>query len=658
MEAVDGGRLVSVPITVIVNFTRDQYSPVFSTASCDQPISANINTGTLVLTVTATDNDTLPRFGTASVRYSLIGDDGAPSIFNIDGTNGQITVQSGLISNSADIYKLIVEARDGLGKTAVKVCTVTVTRNLNDPRFDVVTYNARILETQPIGVLVTQVRIADADTSAPSNQSNFSLSENADCIEYMQINEFSGIISVKKDLRLNLARPTLYTCTITASDRGVPPRSATNTATATVIVVYNTAPYFDKEVYITNISRTVTDNTLLVTYAVTDNDVDTPFNSLFVYISGGNSARFFRVDNQLKQIFVKNTADMALESDSKYEVFITVVDGGSPPLNDSAVVTLYVTRNIATPTCVNQNIVTINYTKPLGVPVVVVNATDADPVPPMNTVTYSLVNSAPHILQYWLIDPSTGSLSLRAPLPSSGVSGFQIQVVARDGGFPSLSSTCSVQINVNTDSDRLRFDVDNRALSMTETTGVNTAIVTMSASPTPDITFSVIGTDTAPTYFSVVPGTGQVTVIRDLRSDPAKRLQYILLVKATKTFQVTTQEATSTITINVLRNINGPVLSKSIYETTINNGAFIGMSTIQISATDADNDTLSYTVQAPTIGSDYFSVSATTGLISVARPLSTIPVNTTQVGLLISYLSMIPGASQIHQIQYYTCLTY
>ncbi|KAI8794949.1 protocadherin Fat 4, partial [Biomphalaria glabrata] len=650
MEAVDGGRLVSVPITVIVNFTRDQYSPVFSTASCDQPISANINTGTLVLTVTATDNDTLPRFGTASVRYSLLGDDGAPSIFNIDGTNGQITVRSGLTSNSSDIYKLRVEARDGLGKTAVKVCTVTVTRNLNDPRFDVVTYNARILETQPVGVSVTQVRIADADISAPNNQGNFSLSGNAECIEYMQINEFSGIISVKKDLRLNLARPTLYTCTITASDRGVPPRSATNTATATVSVVYNTAPYFDKDVYITNISRTVTDNTLLVTYAVTDNDVDAPFNSLFVYISGGNDARFFRVDNQLKQIFVKNTADMALESDSKYEVFITVVDGGSPPLNDTAVVTLYVTRNIATPTCVNQNNVTINYTKPLGVPVVVVNATDADPVPPMNTVTYSLVNSAPHILQYWLIDPSTGSLSLRAPLPSSGVSGFQIQVVARDGGFPSLSSTCSVQINVNTDSDSLRFDVDNRALSITETTGVNTAIVTMSASPSPDITYSVIGTDTAPTYFSVVPGTGQVTVIRDLRSDPAKRLQYILLVKATKTFQVTTQEATGTVTIIVQRNINGPVLSKSIYEITINNDAFIGTSTIQISATDADNDTLSYTVQAPTIGSDYFSVSATTGLISVARPLSTIPVNTTQFNVIVSDQSIVSPKSDAASI--------
>ncbi|KAK0048619.1 protocadherin Fat 4, partial [Biomphalaria pfeifferi] len=636
MEAVDGGRLVSVPVTVIVNITRDQYSPVFSTASCDQPISANINTGALVLTVTATDNDTLPRFGTASIRYSLIGDDGAPSFFNIDSTNGQITVRSGLTSNSADIYKLRVEARDGLGKTDVKVCTVTVTRNLNDPRFDVVTYNARILETQPIGVLVTQVRIADADTSAPSNQGNFSLSGNADCIEYMQINEFSGIISVKKDLRLNLARPTLYTCTITASDRGVPPRSATNTATATVTVVYNTAPYFDKDVYIANISRTVTDNTLLVTYAVTDNDVDAPFNSLFVYISGGNDARFFRVDNQLKQIFVKNTADMALESDSKYEVFITVVDGGSPPLNDTAVITLYVTRNIATPTCVNPNLVTINYTKPLGVPVVVVNATDADPVPPMNTVTYSLVNSAPQILQYWLIDPSTGSLSLRAPLPSSGVSGFQIQVVARDGGFPSLSSICSVQINVNTDSDRLRFDVDNRTVDIPETMGVNTAIVTMSASPTPDITFSVIGMDTAPTYFDVVPGTGQVIVKRDLRSDPAKRLQYILLVKAIKTFRVTVQEATGTVTINVQRNQNRPALSNSIYETTINNDAFIGTSTIQISATDADNDTLLYTVQAPTAGSDYFSVSATTGLISVARPLSTIPVNTTQFNVIVS----------------------
>lgn len=61
---------------------------------------------------------------------------------------------------------------------------------------------------------------------------------------------------------------------MTATDRGVPPRSATNTATATITVVYNTAPYFDKEVYMANVSRDITENSPIATYTASDNDID------------------------------------------------------------------------------------------------------------------------------------------------------------------------------------------------------------------------------------------------------------------------------------------------------------------------------------------------------------------------------------------------
>ena len=69
-----------------------------------------------------------------------------------------------------------------------------------------------------------------------------------------------------------------------------------------------------------------------------------------------------------------------------------------------------------------------------------------------------------------------------------------------------------------------------------------------------------------------------------------------LSLRATRQFQVTTQEAVATATITVNRNINGPQLRPNAqYSQTINEDAFIGTSVIQIDAFDADNVCGQYT---------------------------------------------------------------
>ena len=60
------------------------------------------------------------------------------------------------------------------------------------------------------------------------------------------------------------------------------------------------------------------------------------------------------------------------------QVFLTVVDGGSPPLNDTAEFTLTVKRNLYGPRCRSQSLVNIPYTQETGVILAYVNATDDD----------------------------------------------------------------------------------------------------------------------------------------------------------------------------------------------------------------------------------------------------------------------------------------
>ncbi|CAG5130539.1 unnamed protein product, partial [Candidula unifasciata] len=289
--AVDGGGLTSALIPVTVFIIRNGYSPLFSNATCDAGIQASVTVGSPVAAVMATDLDTQLEFGTSSIRYIIIGDDGAPNYFTIDSQSGQILAASGIGSSSTDVFRVRVEARDGGGKSAVKVCTITVTRNLNSPEFSPAIYSARILETYPIQASVLQVTITDADTSPPSNQGNFSLSGDALCLEYFQIQDYSGIISPRKDLRFNKAKPATYTvsaflswiCTVTVTDRGVPPRSGTNTATATIAVVYNKAPSFNQKLFNVTISRTIQDGAPVASFTASDPDTDVGLIVVFLF---------------------------------------------------------------------------------------------------------------------------------------------------------------------------------------------------------------------------------------------------------------------------------------------------------------------------------------------------------------------------------------
>ncbi|GFS23625.1 protocadherin Fat 4, partial [Elysia marginata] len=266
---------------------------------------------------------------------------------------------------------------------------------------------------------------------------------------------------------------------------------------------------------------------------------------------------------------------------------------------------------------------------------------------PMNQIRYSLVDQG-NVPTYFSIDPSTAAITLKKDLPPSGISGFQVQVLAQDGGFPAQRAICNVQVSVTTDSGTLGFVLPDYPGNINENAAINDNVVLATASPRDSVTYSVVGIDTGPTYFDINPSTGQIFVKKNLRDDPSKRTQYILRLKAVRQFQVTTQEAFATATITVNRNLNAPELRpNNLYEETINEDAFIGNEVIQIDAIDKDNDTLRYTVQNPTSGSDFFAVSATTGQITVAKPLTSVPQNPVQFNVIVSDQAIVNPKSTI-----------
>ena len=82
--------------------------------------------------------------------------------------------------------------------------------------------------------------------------------------------------------------------------------------------------------------------------------------------------------------------------------------------------------------------------------------------------------------------------------------------------------------------------------------------------------------------------TGEVSVRRDLRTDPAYLQFYRLLVQATGAGQVSTQVAQAFVNITVIRNANPPIFTENEYQRVIADTTPIGTSLVNVEAIDGD----------------------------------------------------------------------
>ncbi|KAH3873294.1 hypothetical protein DPMN_036526 [Dreissena polymorpha] len=158
--------------TVRILVLRNRNCPVFANLPTNITISQSQNTQTRIFNVSATDLDAAGRFST--LTYSLVGDDNAAVLFNIDPNNGFIFISNtGLISDRSSVYKesctclqLRVRASDGGYSPCTRdsVLTVNVLRNELAPVFQPSSiYRVTILETLSTAESIFTVTARDND---------------------------------------------------------------------------------------------------------------------------------------------------------------------------------------------------------------------------------------------------------------------------------------------------------------------------------------------------------------------------------------------------------------------------------------------------------------------------------------------------------------
>ncbi|KAA8590065.1 hypothetical protein FQN60_013999, partial [Etheostoma spectabile] len=230
-------RITELPVYLRIVDVNDN-NPVFLQPSYQVPVFENVNLGTNIIRVRATDADS-GLF--AVIEYSLVDGEGK---FAIKPSTGEISILSPLDRETKDHYTLTAVARDNPGgssnnrrENSVQVLVTVLDVNDYRPRFTEQVFSTSVFENEPSGTSVITVKAIDLDEG-----------ENG-AVLYSMLGAYSDAFSLDPNTGLIRSRRLLqsterFNLTVVATDQGRPPLWGTADLIITVIDVNDNRPVF------------------------------------------------------------------------------------------------------------------------------------------------------------------------------------------------------------------------------------------------------------------------------------------------------------------------------------------------------------------------------------------------------------------------------
>ena len=586
----DGGS-DSIPVTITV--TNVNETPSFATDTATRSIAENTASGEDIgAAVVATDPD-----ADDTLTYSLGGTD--VDSFSIVNTSGQLRTNVALDHETKASYSVTVTATDGDNLSDTTTVTISVTNVNEAPNFTEGSTATRAIAENTASD--TDIGAAFTATDVDANTTLTYTLGGADAASF-SIDGTSGQLQTKA--ALDYEAKSSYSVTITVSDSEL-----TDTIDVTINVTdvnENRAPVFTDG---STTTRAVAENTgsgqdIGSAVSATDLNADT-----LTYTLGGADAASFSIDGTSGQLQTKAALDY--ETQTSYTVTITVSD---TKLTDSIDVTINVTDvneapNFASSTATRSIAENTASGEDIGAAVV---ATDPDSD---DTLTYSLGGTD---VDSFSIVNTSGQLRTNVALDHETKASYSVTVTATDGD--NLSDTTTVTITVTNVNEAPNFTEGSSATraiaeNTASDTDIGAAFTATDVDANTTLTYTLGGADAA--SFSINGTSGQ------LKTSAA--LDYEAKSSYAVTITVSDSELTDTIdvTINVTdvdenrapAFAEGTSTTRAVAENTAadtNIGA-------AVSATDPDDDTLTYTLGGADAAS--FSINATNGQLQTSAAL-------------------------------------
>uniref|UniRef100_A0A8P4GPU0 Cadherin domain-containing protein n=1 Tax=Dicentrarchus labrax TaxID=13489 RepID=A0A8P4GPU0_DICLA len=341
LTAFDGGnpqKSGSVKINVVVLDANDN-APVFSQSVYRITVPENASRGTVILTVSATDND---KGANEEVVYSFSQHtDSASSLFNMDPHTGEMTVIGVLDYEKAKHYEIDIEATDkgGLADTS-KVLIEVTDLNDNAPVISIISLSNPIPEDSAPDTVIAMLNIKDLDSGKNGHVRCFISPD----LPFKIKSSSTNFYSLMSDDVLDRETMPEYNITITTMDEGSPPYSTNKTIHLRISDVNDHAPMFPQPFLTAFIAENNSPGMSIISLKA--NDKDSGNNARISYfledsqLNGMSASAFFSVNAESGEILAVRSFDY--EQTKEFHIRVKAQDGGSPPLSSNVSVKIMI----------------------------------------------------------------------------------------------------------------------------------------------------------------------------------------------------------------------------------------------------------------------------------------------------------------------------
>ncbi|XP_005472325.1 protocadherin-16 [Oreochromis niloticus] len=632
--AMDSGRppLSSTAKVDIVLQDVNDNTPVFSSNFYNASIKENTPAGTCFLEVSATDEDR-GSFGTISYNLGSSSGNTLPTQFTINKETGQLCTSTALDRDEGqDKFDLTVTATDGGGLSSVARVRVTVVDiNDNRPIFYPVLYTVSLSTHSAPGTSVVKVTANDPDVGENGRVTYRTVPGGGS--SFFTLNKDTGVISLSRSLHGKAN--TVISMVISAEDGGGLTAPVNARVNVSVVGGSVASPVFEQAQYFFTVSEDVLRGTavgVVRASAKTGGSKD-----IFYSISSGDPHGYFTVDSASGTI--RSALPLDHETCPSLDLEIQARSGSPPAYGISRVHITIADINDNAPTFLpssSESLLLPEITK-MGTIIYRIQATDKDSGH-NGQLSFDLVSAGAagsSGQRTFGVDRGSGEVRLIGSLSYESVPRYDLQVVAKDGGAPQLSSTFTLVVHIQAqDAQGPNFDTLTYRVELRENTPLNTRFLQVralnreasgnggsssSSSSSSSISYR-LRPDGDAAGFGIMPDSGWLFVRSSL--DREVKDMFLLTVLATSGPGGAGRTGSATVRVTVTdENDNSPRLSQERVFLAVRENLHAGTGFGRVSATDRDaglNARLTYRL----LHTDrHFQINSQTGEISTRLAL-------------------------------------
>ncbi|XP_058852107.1 protocadherin alpha-C2-like isoform X1 [Acipenser ruthenus] len=451
LTAVDGGmpaRTGTATIAVRVLDSNDNV-PVFDKSVYKVKLLENAPRGMLVIKLNATDLDEGSN-GELLYSFSSYTPGRVREIFSIDQNTGEIRVNGTVDYEETNSYEIYVQAVDkGASAVAVhcKVIVEIIDVNDNTPEIVLSSLSTPVREDAKPDTVVALVSVSDKDSGA-NKQVTLQIPSDIP----FKIKSYRNYYTLVTAGFLDREKATAYNITFTAIDSGTPTLSSQKTVLVEVSDVNDNPPRFEQTSYSVYIDENNAPGSPLCTVKAIDPDVNenaiVSYSILSANIQDIPVTSYVSINSDTGIIYALRSFDYEKLREFQFEV--KAQDAGIPPLSSIATVYVYVVDQndnapqVLYPSSGNSTEM-VPRTANAGHLVTKVIALDADSGQNAWLFYHLLQATDPTLFK---VNQHTGEIRITRKIGEENSTSFNLTVLVKDSGQPSLSATATIHVVV------------------------------------------------------------------------------------------------------------------------------------------------------------------------------------------------------------------